>query len=216
MTSVRRTHSPRVVLAVRIALFALAVAITPFVIRAQSPAPKPITLEDYPKFKRITGAVHLDRRQVDALHGHAERGRRRRCSSRRSTATRSTTCCGGRTPPSPTTGDGSATSSSRRRRRVGAGAARARGASTPAPAAGAAAGSEAAPTRRFELLDLSNGTKTTFPSVGSFAFSPDGEWLLIRPQGAQAAPAADAAAARGGRGGAGAAEAPAADRAPTC
>ena len=46
--------------------------------------------------------------------------------------------------------------------------------------------------------------------MGSFAFSPDGEWLLIRPQGAQAAPAADGAAgAPGGRGGAGPADAPA-------
>ena len=40
----------------------------------------------------------------------------------------------------------------------------------------------AAPARTFEVLDLTNGSKTTFPAVESFSFSPDGEWLLMRPQ----------------------------------
>jgi dipeptidyl aminopeptidase/acylaminoacyl peptidase len=73
-----------------------------------------------------------------------------------------------------------------------------------APAQGGAqgGGAGAAAQRTFEVLDLSNGSKTTFPGVASFQFSPDGQWLLLRPQGAApaAAPAADQG--RGGRGGA--------------
>ncbi len=68
------------------------------------------------------------------------------------------------------------------------------------PAAGAPA---ATATRPFEVIELATGTKSSYPSVGTFAFSPDGEWLLMRPPSAAAAPAAGAAAAgRGGRGGA--------------
>ena len=66
----------------------------------------------------------------------------------------------------------------------------------------------------FEILDLTNGTKTSFPAVASFSFSPDGEWVLMRPQGA-AAPAADPAAGRGGGGGRGAGGGAAADSAAT-
>ena len=201
MMSARRAH------VLSVALVVLAVAVTPFVIRAQSAAPKPIALEDYPKFKRITGtAISTDGKWmlytvtpnegdatlfVKALDGDKVYDVLRGANASFSDNGR---WVGYFIEPPATTGRG--------------GRGGARGGSTPAPPAGAAAGSEAAPARRFELLDLSNGTKTTFPSVGSFAFSPDGEWLLIRPQGAQAAPAADAAAGRGGRGGAGAARGP--------
>jgi dipeptidyl aminopeptidase/acylaminoacyl peptidase len=59
--------------------------------------------------------------------------------------------------------------------------------------------------RAFEVLDLSSGSKTSFPGVASFSFSPDGEWLLLRPQTAGPATAApEAGAGRGGRGGGGA------------
>ena len=62
------------------------------------------------------------------------------------------------------------------------------------------------------MLDLTTGTKTPFPAVASFSFSPDGEWLLMRPQGATPAPAAaNAAGGRGGRGGAGGGNAGASD-----
>jgi len=84
------------------------------------------------------------------------------------------------------------------------GAGRGGGAQTPAVAGQAAA---QAPPRTFEVLDLTTGTKTSFPAVASFSFSPNGEWLLMRPQGANAAPAADAGAGRGGgRAGGGPAE----------
>ena len=69
------------------------------------------------------------------------------------------------------------------------GAGRGGGAQTPAPAAQGAAQPQA---RTFEVLDLTTGTKTSFPAVASFSFSPNGEWLLMRPQTATAAPAADA------------------------
>ena len=63
------------------------------------------------------------------------------------------------------------------------------------------AANEPPATRPFEIIELATGTKSAFPSVGTFAFSPDGEWLLMRPPSAGAAPAAGAAAGRGGRGG---------------
>jgi len=203
MMFVRRAH------ALFVAFIVVTIAVTPFVLRAQSAAPKPITLDDYPKFKRITGAsISTDGKWmlhtvtpnegdatlfVKALDGDKVYDVLRGANASFSDNGR---WVGYFIEPPASTGRG--------------GRSGARGGSTPAPAAGAAAAPEAAPTRRFELLDLSNGAKTTFPSVGTFAFSPDGEWLLIRPQAAQATPAADAAAgARGGRGGAGAADAPA-------
>ncbi len=202
MLSARRT------VRLGVALVVLTVAATTLAIHAQSAAPKPITLEDYPKFKRTTGAsISTDGKWmlytltpnegdatlfVKALDGDKVYDVLRGANASFSDNGR---WVGYFIEPPAAAGRG--------------GRGGARGASAPAPAAGAAAGSETPQARRFELLDLSTGTRTTFPSVGSFAFSPDGEWLLIRPQGAQAAPAADAAAARGGRGGAGAAEAPA-------
>src|SRR5262245_8378086 len=91
----------------------------------------------------------------------------------------------------------------------GAGARGGGGAQTPqTPATGANAAAATPAARAFELLDLTSGTKTVLPSVASFSYSPDGDWILIRPQaaGATPAPAADA----GGRGGRGAADAAAA------
>ena len=76
------------------------------------------------------------------------------------------------------------------------GAGRGGGAQTP-PATGQGAQRQP-PARAFEVLDLTTGTKTSFPAVASFSFSPNGEWLLMRPQGATPAPAADAGAGRGG------------------
>ena len=55
------------------------------------------------------------------------------------------------------------------------------------------AGTEAPPTRPFEVIDLTTGIKSSFPSVANFAFSPDGEWLLMRPTAPTAAPARNAA-----------------------
>lgn len=76
---------------------------------------------------------------------------------------------------------------------------------TPPSGRGGRAGAQAqAPARTFEVLDLSTGNKSTFPSVASFSFSPDGQWLLMRPQGAAAAPAAAEPGRGGGRGGGGA------------
>jgi len=53
-----------------------------------------------------------------------------------------------------------------------AGAGRGGGGQTPAPAGQAAT---PAPPRAFEVLDLTTGTKTSFPAVASFSFSPNGE-----------------------------------------
>jgi dienelactone hydrolase len=85
---------------------------------------------------------------------------------------------------------------------------RGRGAGGRGGQASAAGGpGQAAPARTFEVLDLNTGSKTSFPAVASFSFSPDGEWLLMRPQGATPQPAADAGGRGGGRGGQGGAQA---------
>jgi dipeptidyl aminopeptidase/acylaminoacyl peptidase len=67
-----------------------------------------------------------------------------------------------------------------------AGRGRGAGRGTAAPAGGAPAAPAA---RAFELFDLASGVKTSLPAVASFSFSPDGEWLIVRPQGATPAPA---------------------------
>ena len=56
----------------------------------------------------------------------------------------------------------------------------------------------------FYKIELATGAKSSFPSVSNFTFSPDGDWLLMRPQVPGAAPAGggNAPAGRGGRGGA--------------
>jgi dipeptidyl aminopeptidase/acylaminoacyl peptidase len=58
------------------------------------------------------------------------------------------------------------------------------------------------PSRTFHLMDLNAGTSTTFPAVASFSFSPDGNWLLLRPQTATSAQG-EGGGGRGGRGGRG-------------
>jgi dipeptidyl aminopeptidase/acylaminoacyl peptidase len=186
---------------------ALVVAIMPLLLRAQAPAPldgarggpKPIALEDYPKFKRITApAISNDGRWmlytltpndgdatlfVKALDGdkvyEVPRGTGAFFSEN------------GRwvayfiAPPAAEGRGGRG-----RGGRGGAGQAQGAAAETP-------------PARPFELIDLGSGVKSTFPSVGTFAFSPDSEWLLMRPHAATPASAAGAAGGRGGRGGAG-------------
>lgn len=161
-------------------------------IQAQSAAPKPIALEDYAAFKRITGAaisndgkwmhytvtpndgdatLYVKSLDTETVH-EIPRGANPAFSD------------DGRwigyfiAPPA---------SEARGRGRGGRGA-QGQGAEPPA-------------ARPFEIIDLTTGTKSSFPSVGNFAFSPDGEWLLIRPHTATAAPAQGGGAGRGGRGG---------------
>ena len=182
----------------RFAIPALILTLGSLMLHAQSPSPKAIALEDYAKFKRITGAAisgdgkwmhytvtpndgdgtlfvkSLDSDKVydiprGANPAFSEDGR----------------WIGYFIAPPAAEGRG------RRGGRGGEG-------QTPAGAAPATP-----PARPFEILDLTTGTKSAFPSVGTFAFSPDGDWLLMRPQAAGAAPAAAGAAGRGGRGGAG-------------
>lgn len=190
---------------INILLIVLSLAIAPFTLRAQSTtpaAPKPIALEDYAKFKRITGtSISADGKWMlytvtpndgDAtLFVKSLDGEKVFDVVRGSNASFSDNgrWVGYFIDPPAATGRG----------RGGAGG---RGGTPPAPATGVASGTAPAPARAFELLDLSTGTKTPFPSVGSFEFSPDGEWLLIRPRSAQAAPAASGTGGRGGRGGA--------------
>ena len=164
---------------------------------AQAPTPKPITLEDYAKFKRITAAAISNDGKwmhytvtpndgdatlfIKALDGdkviEVARGANPAFSE------------DGRwigyfiAPPA---------AQGRGRGNRGGGGGQGQG-------AGAAA--EPPATRPFEVIELATGTKSAFPSVGTFAFSPDGEWLLMRPPSAAAAPAGGAAGGRGGRGG---------------
>ncbi len=178
----------------------LALTLTPLLMRAQTAAPRPITLDDYAKIKRISGAViSADGKWmlytltpnegdgtlvVKALDGDKVYEVPRGTGASFSENAR---WVGYFIAPPATTGRGG---------RGGSG----RGGGTPAQ--GATGGAEPAPARAFEVIDLTTGAKSAFPSVGSFAFSPDGEWLLLRPQAPGATPAADAAGGRGGRGGA--------------
>ena len=163
-------------------------------IQAQSAAPKPIALDDYAKFKRITGAaiandgkwmhytvtpndgdatLYVKSLENDTVH-EIPRGANPAFSEY------------GRwigyfiAPPA---------SGARGRGRGGRGG----------QGQGQGAGAEPPAARPFEVIDLATGTKSSFPSVGNFAFSPDGEWLLIRPQAPTGAPAQGTGAGRGGR-----------------
>jgi dipeptidyl aminopeptidase/acylaminoacyl peptidase len=181
---------------------AMAVACVPLLMHAQSTAPRPITLDDYTKIKRITGAaISTDGKWMQytvtpnegdgALVVKALDGDKAYDVARGTGASFSDN---GRwvayfiAPPTPAG-------------RGGRGAARGGGRGGGTQEQGAAAAADA-PARIFEVLELATGTKTTYPSVGTFAFSPDGEWLLMRPQAAGAPAAAEAAGGRGGRGGA--------------
>jgi dipeptidyl aminopeptidase/acylaminoacyl peptidase len=191
MNAVRHHH--------RLLLPALILALCPLAIRAQSSAPKPIALEDYARFKRITGAaISADGKWmhytvtpndgdatlfVKSLDGdkvyEVARGANPAFSEN------------GRwigyfiAPPA---------SEGRGRGRGGRGGGnQAQGANT-----------NETPARPFEIIELATGAKSSFPSVSNFTFSPDGDWLLMRPQVPGAAPAGggNAPAGRGGRGGA--------------
>ena len=180
-------------------LLALIAVAAPFAIFAQSTAPKPITLDDYAKFKRITNAaISTDGTwMLYMLTPNEGDG---------TLVVRSLD--GDKTYDVPR-GTNAAFSDNARwvgyfiapPESPGRGGRGGRGGNAPAPPGGATAGAQTTPPRTFEVLDLSTGTKTTFPSVGSFAFVPEGDWLLMRPQGTQAA-VTEAPAGRGGRGGA--------------
>lgn len=183
---------------------ALILAMGTVVVMAQSAAPKPIALEDYAKFKRIGGAaISTDGRWM--LY----------------TVT-------------PNDGDGTLTVKSLDSDKVydvprGANAAfsedgrwvgyfiappasegrgRGRGGRGGGSQGQSGAAADTPPARPLEVIELASGNKSSYPAVASFTFSPDGEWLLMRPQTATAAPAAAAATGRGGRGGAGVEGAP--------
>ena len=168
-------------------------------LQAQAPAPKPIGLDDYTKFKRITGAaisndgkwmhytvtpndgdatLFVKALDTDKVH-EVPRGAN-------PTFSEDGRWIGYFIAPPQAEGRGRG----RGARGGGQGQAQSGTAETP-------------PARPFEVIDLSTGVKSSFPSVGTFAFSPDGEWLLIRPQTAGAPTGAGAGGGRGGRGGAG-------------
>ena len=180
----------------RLLLPALILAAAPALIRAQSAAPKPIALEDYPKFKRITGAAISNDGKwmhysvtpnqgdgtlfIKSLDGDKVYEVARGANPSFSEDGR---WVGYFIAPPESEGRG------RGRGGRGGGGGQAQGTAN-----------NETPTRPFEVIDLSTGVKSTFPSVANFAFSPDGEWLLLRPQAATA-PAGNAQAGRGGRGG---------------
>lgn len=191
----------------------LLVALTAPAALAQSAGPKPITLDDYAGFKRISGAaVSTDGKwmlyTVAPNEGDATLVVKSLDTDKTYEVVRGTGASFSEnarwvayfiSPPSESSRGGRGT------------APRERSAEAPA----ASAGSAAQQARTFELLDLRTGNKTTMPSVASFEFSPDGEWLLVRPQAPGAASAPTPAAGRGGRGGAaGGAAAPAAPAGP--
>ena len=196
MTAVTRHHR-------RVLLPALILVMGSVLLQAQSPAPKAIALDDYTKFKRITGAaisndgkwmhytvtpndgdatLFVKALDTDKVH-EVPRGANPAFSE-------DGRWIGYFIAPPQAEGRGRG-----RGARGGQGQAQSGTAETP-------------PARPFEVIDLSTGVKSSFPSVGTFAFSPDGEWLLIRPQTAGAPPAAGGGGGRGGRGGAGGATTP--------
>jgi dipeptidyl aminopeptidase/acylaminoacyl peptidase len=179
----------------RILIPTLVLAVGSLIIEAQAPAPKPIALEDYAKIKRITGAAI----------GNDGKWMHYTVTPNDGDATLFIKSLDGETVHEIPRGANPAFSEdgrwigyfiappaaeARGRGARGGGAQGGRGAAEP-PAA-----------RPFEVIDLASGKKTPFPSVANFAFSPDGEWLLLRPQAAGATPAPAAPAGRGGRGGA--------------
>ena len=200
-------------------LVACVLAFTPLFLQAQSPAAspaavsavaanggKPISIEDYARFKRLAGAaITADGKwmmyTVTPNEGDGTLFVQSLDSTTKHEIPRGTGAALSDTSRwvayfvAPPAGRGG---------RAGAGRAGG-GGQAPAPG-GQGAAAATPPARTFEVLDLSTGTKTTFPAVASFSFSPNGEWLLMRPQGATPAPAADAGRGGGGRGGAAAAD----------
>src|SRR5688572_26166069 len=176
---------------------ALILALGSMLLQAQSAAPRPIALEDYAKFKRITGAAI----SADGKWMHYT------VTPNDGDATLFVKALEGDKVYEVPRGANPAFSEDGRwvAYFIAAPAAEGRGRGRGGRGGDAPAGGANAPaaTRPFEVIELATGTKSSYPSVGTFAFSPDGEWLLMRPPSAAAAPAAGAAAAgRGGRGGA--------------
>jgi dipeptidyl aminopeptidase/acylaminoacyl peptidase len=166
-------------------------------LQAQAPAPKPITLDDYAAFKRITGAALSN----DGKWMHYT------VSPNDGDATLFVKSLETETAHEIPRGANPAFSEDGRwigyfiAAPQAEGRGRGRGArGGQAPAQGGAP--ETPPARPFEVIDLTSGSKSSFPSVGNFAFSPDGAWLLIRPVQPGAPAAAAGAGGRGGRGGA--------------
>jgi dipeptidyl aminopeptidase/acylaminoacyl peptidase len=177
----------------RILLPALILMMGSLMIQAQAPAPKPIALDDYASVKRITGAALSNDGKwmhytvtpndgdgvlfVKALDGDTVHEIPRGANAGFSEDGR---WIGYFIAPPQAEGRG-----------------RGRGARG---GGGQTAGAEAPPARPFEVIDLTTGEKSTYQSVANFAFSPNGDWLLMRPQ-APAPPGGAAPAGRGGRGG---------------
>ena len=178
-------------------------AFVPVFLTAQ--APKPIALEDYARFKRIGGAALSSDGKWMAYTVTPNDGDGVLFVQSLDTAAKRVIARGTGAVFSPNARHVAyfvAPESSRGRGAGGRGG----GAQTPqTPATGANAAAAAPAARAFELLDLSSDTKTVLPSVASFSYSPDGDWILIRPQAAGTTPAP--AAEGGGRGGRGGADA---------
>jgi dienelactone hydrolase len=160
-------------------------------------APKPLNLEDYGRFNRIAGAsLSTDGKWITYSYTPLD-GQGTAFIENLDTGARHTIERGSGIqfsdnsrwagyfidPPS-----------------AGRGGGRGQGAAGRGGATGATAATPSA--RTFEIFDLQTGQKTSFPAVAAFSFSPEGEWLLIRPQNpTAAAPEAPAGGGRGGRGG---------------
>ena len=179
-----------------IAVPALILVMGSLILQAQSPAPKAIALEDYARIKRITGAAISNDGKwmhytvtpndgdgtlfVKSLDGDTVHEIQRGANPAFSEDGR---WIGYFIAPPQAEGRG-----------------RGRGARGGGPQAQGNAAAQTPPARPFEIIDLISGTKSTFQSVANFAFSPDGSWLLMRPQAASGTPASTAPGGRGGRG----------------
>jgi dipeptidyl aminopeptidase/acylaminoacyl peptidase len=177
----------------RILPHALLLILGSLVVQAQSPALRPIALDDYAKIKRITGAAISN----DGKWMHYT------VAPNDGDATLFVRALDGDTVHEVPRGENPAFSDDGRwigyfiARPQAEARQRGRGARGQTPAGAA---SDAPAARPFEVIDLSTGAKSVQQAVSNFAFSPDGAWLLMRPQPAQAATAPSAAAGRGGRG----------------
>jgi dipeptidyl aminopeptidase/acylaminoacyl peptidase len=186
----------------RVLLPALILALSPLLIRAQSAVPKPIALDDYAKFRRITGAAISS----DGKWMHHT------VAPNDGDGTLYVKSLDGDKVYEVARGDNPAFSENgrwiayfiARPASEGRGGRAGRGGRGGGQAQGEA--TNETPARPFEVIELATGVKSTFPSVSTFTFSPDGDWLMMRPQSATTtAPTTNAPGGRGGRGGAAAA-----------
>ncbi len=147
---------------------------------------KPISIEDYARFKRIAGATISSDGKWMAYTVTPNEGDGTLIVQSLDTATKHEFPRGSGASFSPSARHVAyfINPPAGRGRGAGRGAAAATGGAPAAPAA-----------RAFEIFDLATGTKNSLPAVASFAYSPDGEWLLIRPQ--TAAPGAAETGSRG-------------------